>query len=187
MFQSRPSKPPSRLPYPPPPPPPPLLDLPQSTSTHHPQSQRRFNHLHPKLQPFPVLVPSPQQASAPPPFTCQAKRKYQSSTSLEEIQLGNQLQRPSAGDYQRQLLSSKVNSRLSSLGPSLRHVVNLCSGNAQFSKLRPLLTRLTLSHWHRLPKLGADWLESATMRLPCLSQLSPGAPGPTLYQRTWCP
>ena len=31
----------------------------------------------------------------------------------------------------------------------LRHVVNLCSGNAQFSKLQPLLTRLTLSHWHR--------------------------------------
>ena len=31
----------------------------------------------------------------------------------------------------------------------LRHVVNLCSGSAQFSKLQPLLTRLTLSHWHR--------------------------------------
>ena len=37
----------------------------------------------------------------------------------------------------------------------------------------------------RLPKLGADWLESATMRLPCLSQLSPGInhQSPTRYHQ----
>lgn len=182
-FRSRPSKPPSQRPRcrPPPPSHPP----PPSSSTPPPPSQRRFNLLHLLLQPFPALGPSPRQAFAPPPFTCLAKRKYQSSTSREETQLENQLQRPFAGDYQKQQLSSMVNSPSSSLGLFLRLVVNRFSGNAPFSKLPPLLTRLTLSLRHRLPKLGVDWRESATMRRPCLSRLSPGARGPTLYQRTW--
>ena len=32
----------------------------------------------------------------------------------------------------------------------------------------------TKEPWSRLPKLGDDWRESVTMRLPCLSPLSPG-------------